>query len=241
MNRRHFLFFILLSSQKQRTTKNPSIRIQSAPVTMATATNKIRNPSSVVSSCRPPPAPPTRTDRTAAPLQPKKPIAAKKDKPLRRIESAPTNHVEFHSSDVTLLPHEEQECRQMFEKLQRLQPNGVCVDLNTLRRALYPPVGTSTFSSNINHLQALSSPFKSYRARYVLLALPRITIVLSFRTDEMPLSWIKVDDKYVSQHVPKQPVTSTPTMSTENTDLERIADQMKKHAAINYTYYTRTK
>jgi hypothetical protein len=57
----------------------------------------------------------------------------------------------------------------------------------------------------------------------------------------MPLSWVKVDDKYVSQHVPKQPVTSTPTMAQDNTDLERIADQMKKHAAINYSYYTRTK
>lgn len=57
----------------------------------------------------------------------------------------------------------------------------------------------------------------------------------------MPLSWVKVDDKYVSQYVPKQPVTSTPNMPQDNTDLERIADQMKKHAAINYSYYTRTK
>lgn len=137
---------------------------------MATSTNKIRNPSSAIPSCRPRPPRPERI----APVQPKKPPPPpKKDKPLRRIESAPINHVEFHSSEVTLLPHEEEECRQMFEKLQRLQPDGVCVDMNTLRRALYPPVGTSTFSSNVNQLQTLSSPFKSYRARYVLFLFSR--------------------------------------------------------------------
>jgi hypothetical protein len=61
----------------------------------------------------------------------------------------------------------------------------------------------------------------------------------------MPQSWIKIDDKYVSQYVPKQPVTSNEsnptTIPSENTNLDRIADQMKKHAAINYSYYTRTK
>jgi len=61
----------------------------------------------------------------------------------------------------------------------------------------------------------------------------------------MPQSWIKIDDKYVSQYVPKQPpITSNesnPSIPSDNTNLDRIADQMKKHAAINYSYYTRTK
>jgi hypothetical protein len=61
----------------------------------------------------------------------------------------------------------------------------------------------------------------------------------------MPQSWIKIDDKYVSQYVPKQPPTtsneSNPSIPSDNTNLDRIADQMKKHAAINYSYYTRTK
>jgi hypothetical protein len=140
---------------------------------MATSTNKTRNPSAV-SSCQP--ARPTERIVT----QPKK-FIPKKDKPIRRIESAPPNHVELRPSEVTLLPHEEQECRQMFEKLQRLQPNGVCVDMNTLRRALYPPVGTSTFSSNLNQLQTLSSPFKSYRTRYVdlIIEFPPISFALA--------------------------------------------------------------
>lgn len=141
---------------------------------MATAANKTRNPSAV-SSCQPA----RSTERIVAP--PKKKPLPKKDKPIRRIESAPPNHVEFRPSEVTLLPQEEQECRQMFEKLQRLQPNGVCVDLNTLRRALYPPVGTSTFSSNLNQIQTLSSPFKSHRARYVdlIIKVPPISFALA--------------------------------------------------------------
>ena len=140
---------------------------------MATPANKTRNPSAV-SSCQP--ARPIKRIVT----QPKK-SQPKKDKPIRRIESAPSNHVEFRTSEATLLPHEEQECRQMFEKLQRLQPNGVCADLNTLRRALYPPVGTSTVSSNLNHLQTLASPFKSHRARYVdlITEFPMISFALA--------------------------------------------------------------
>lgn len=60
----------------------------------------------------------------------------------------------------------------------------------------------------------------------------------------MPQSWVKVDDKYVSQYVPKLPTTkteSTPIILPENADIDRITDQLKKHAAINYSYYTRTK
>jgi hypothetical protein len=86
------------------------------------------------------------------------------DKPLlRRIESAPPVRIDIQGPQVTLLPHDEHECQQLYEKLQRLQPDGVCVDLNTLRRALYPPVGTTTYSSNLTHDQ--TSAFRSYRQR----------------------------------------------------------------------------
>lgn len=67
--------------------------------------------------------------------------------------------IDIHQPDLTLSPNDELECRQMYEKLQRLQPNGVCADLNTLRRALYPP---SPLTKNTeDHLLA----FKSYRRR----------------------------------------------------------------------------
>jgi hypothetical protein len=60
----------------------------------------------------------------------------------------------------------------------------------------------------------------------------------------MPQSWIKVDDKYVSNYVPKVPPTKTESnllIPSDNANIDRIADQVKKHAAINYSYYTRTK
>jgi len=46
--------------------------------------------------------------------------------------------------------------------------------------------------------------------------------------------------------VPKLPSSAkTETTSSiilpEDTDIDRITDQLKKHAAINYSYYTRTK
>jgi len=122
---------------------------------MATQSNKVRNPNPIL-SCK-------QHQNEKISVQQKKPIQTK-DKQIRRIESAPTNHIEIQRSEVTLLPHDEQECRQMYEKLQRLQPNGVCVDINTLRRALYPPVGTTTYSGNINNIPTPSS-FKSYRQR----------------------------------------------------------------------------
>jgi len=64
----------------------------------------------------------------------------------------------------------------------------------------------------------------------------------------MPQSWIKVDNKYVSQYIPthqtKSEVNSNESHLVnpiDNTNIDRIADQVKKHAAINYSYYTRTK
>jgi hypothetical protein len=122
---------------------------------MATQPNKVRNPNPIL-SCK-------QHQNEKISVQEKKPIQTK-DKQISRIESAPINHIEIQRSEVTLLPHDEQECRQMYEKLQRLQPNGVCVDMNTLRRALYPPISTTTYSGNINHIQT-STPFKSYRQR----------------------------------------------------------------------------
>ncbi len=69
-------------------------------------------------------------------------------------------------------------------------------------------------------------------------------VLLIFSIEEIPQSWIKVDDKYVSPYIPKQQSSSSssnPSISSDNTNIDRIADQMKKHAAINYSYYTRTK
>jgi hypothetical protein len=122
---------------------------------MATQSTTVRNPNPI-SLCK-------KRQNEKIPVQQKKSLQTK-DKQIRRIESAPSNQIEIRPTEVTLLPHDEQECRQMYEKLQRLQPNGVCVDMNTLRRALYPPVGTTTYSSNMNYIQT-SSPFKSYRQR----------------------------------------------------------------------------
>jgi len=65
-----------------------------------------------------------------------------------------------------------------------------------------------------------------------------------FSTEEMPQSWIKVNDKYV----PKQqsttkvnPFNPNVIIPSDNTNIDRITDQVKKHAAINYSYYKRTK
>jgi hypothetical protein len=121
---------------------------------MATRSHTTKTPNPT-SSCKQ-----RRTEKK--PVQQKQSIPAE-DKPIRRTESAPPNRIEINGPEVTLLPHDEQQCRQMFEKLQRLQPNGVCVDINTLRRALYPPIGTTAYSSHINHDQ--TSAFKSYRQR----------------------------------------------------------------------------
>jgi hypothetical protein len=70
----------------------------------------------------------------------------------------------------------------------------------------------------------------------------------SSSTDEMPQSWMKIDDKYVSRYAPKvankseiNSNESDITITSDNTNIDRIADQVKKHAAINYCYYTRTK
>jgi hypothetical protein len=96
------------------------------------------------------------------PIQQKKSVQ-KKDKQVLRIESAPPNRIDIHGPEVTLLPQDEEECREMYEKLQRLQPDGVCADLNTLRRALYPPIGTTSYSAIPNHEE--TTAFKSYRPR----------------------------------------------------------------------------
>ena len=126
---------------------------------MVTQTQRIRTiTNSLPSSCK------SRREEKC-PVQEKKSLPMK-DKPIvRRIESAPSNAIEIHRTEVTLLPHEEEECRKMFEKLQRLQPNGTCADLNTLRRALYPPVGSTAYASNVSNLQTPSAPFKSSRPR----------------------------------------------------------------------------
>lgn len=83
------------------------------------------------------------------PRQKRKSVSQTKKK--TRSESAPPPQppsTDLRPAEVVLLPEDEEDCRKIFEKLQRLQPEGVCVDMNTLRRALYPPVGTTTYSSS---------------------------------------------------------------------------------------------
>ncbi|UJR31941.1 hypothetical protein I4U23_019414 [Adineta vaga] len=138
--------------QKLKVTKNPSTRIRSAPITMTTRT-KTEIKRNSVSSCK-------QHRNEKLPTSQKKSIHTK-DKQIRRVGSAPPNRIDIHGPEVTLLPQDEEECRQIHDKLQRLQPNGVCVDLNTLRRALYPPIGTTTFSATLNHDR--TSAFKSLR------------------------------------------------------------------------------
>ncbi|CAF2646325.1 unnamed protein product [Rotaria sp. Silwood2] len=210
--------------KKQTTRKNPSSRVQSAPIIMATQSSNNDRNYQRTSSCKQ-----RRNEKTS--IQEKKPPHTK-DKQKRNIESAPPVNIDIHGPEVTLLPNDEQECQQMYEKLQRLQPDGVCVDLNTLRRALYPPVGNASYSSNHNNHDQTSSASKSYRQR----------------TEEIPQSWMNLDDKYVISYVPKQQNKtqiksdeSNLIIASDNTNIDRIADQVKKHAAINYSYYTRTK
>ncbi|CAF2561535.1 unnamed protein product [Rotaria sp. Silwood2] len=123
-----------------------------------------------------------------------------------------TDHIEpiridIRRPETTLSPNDELECRQMYEKLQRLQPNGVCVNLNTLRRALFPPISLPKNTTE----QLLT--FKTYRQR----------------TNEIP--HIRTYD------LPKQ----TKVKKIDYMNIDRIINQVKQHAEINYSYYTRTK
>jgi hypothetical protein len=80
--------------------------------------------------------------------QSKKPSANVTKKKVERSESAPPPvECEYRPMAVTLLPEDENECQKIHDKLQRLQPDGACADMNTLRRALYPPIGTNSFMS----------------------------------------------------------------------------------------------
>ncbi|CAF4751060.1 unnamed protein product, partial [Rotaria socialis] len=78
---------------------------------------------------------------------------------IRLKDCATPIRINIRRSETTLSPNDENECRQMYEKLQRLQPNGVCVDINTLRRALYPPVSLKKDTN-----EPLLT-FKTYRKR----------------------------------------------------------------------------
>jgi len=77
----------------------------------------------------------------------------------RHTNSKTPIYIDIRRSETVLSPKDELECRQIYEKLQQLQPNGVCVSLNTLRRALYPP----TSLSNDKNEQILS--LKTYHRR----------------------------------------------------------------------------
>ncbi|CAF0928755.1 unnamed protein product [Adineta ricciae] len=206
-----------VAPKKPKLTKTPSTRVQSAPIRMTTRpkTEVKRNS---VTSCK--------QHRSEKVPNPSKKSVQTKEKQTRRVGSAPPNRIDIRGPEVTLLPQDEEECRHMYEKLQRLQPNGTCVDLNTLRRALYPPMGTTTFSANSNQDQI--SAFKYCRQR----------------SDETRESWVKADERHVSKQSSKDQMNlQNPNLflSSDNPNIDRIMDQMKKHAEINYSYYTRTK
>ena len=61
--------------------------------------------------------------------------------------------------------------------------------------------------------------------------------------DEIPQSWIKDGDRYISPYVPQSVglTNSKFVIASDQNNIDRITEQMKKHAAINYSYYTRTK
>ncbi len=61
----------------------------------------------------------------------------------RHTNSKTPIRIDIRRSETILSPNDELECRKIYEKLQQLQPNGVCVNLTTLRRALYPPTSLS--------------------------------------------------------------------------------------------------
>ncbi|CAF1285492.1 unnamed protein product [Rotaria sp. Silwood1] len=128
-------------------------------------------------------------------------------KSARHTERITPIRIDIRRSETTLSPNDELECRQMYEKLQRLQPNGVCVNLNTLRRALFPPI--SLPKTSIDQLLT----FKTYRQH----------------TDEIP--------RIRTYDVPKQ----TKVNKIDYMNIDRIINQVNQHAAINYSYYTRTK
>lgn len=111
---------------------------------------------------------PRRVEKRVNP--PRRPISSTKKK--NRSGSAPPPQApssssklsvnsDLRPSEVTLLPQDEEECRQIYDKLQRLQPDGVCVDMNTLRRALYPPLGTTTYSASVSGSAPSVRPLRS--------------------------------------------------------------------------------
>ncbi len=67
----------------------------------------------------------------------------RKKKLIQHTNSLKPIQMDREISETILSPNDELECRQIYEKLEQLQPNGVCVNLNTLRRALYPPISIS--------------------------------------------------------------------------------------------------
>ncbi len=62
---------------------------------------------------------------------------------IRHTNNMKPIRIDRRRSETILSPSDELECRQIYEKLEQLQPNGVCVNLNTLRRALFPPIAIS--------------------------------------------------------------------------------------------------
>lgn len=62
------------------------------------------------------------------------------------------------------------------------------------------------------------------------------------RLNEMPKSWLKDGERYISPYVPQSFSSTDPkfVIASDQNNIDRIAEQMRKHAAINYTYYTRT-
>jgi hypothetical protein len=62
--------------------------------------------------------------------------------PMQRMHSSLLKSRSKYTNPLQtrISPADELQCQQIYEKLEHLQPNGVCANLETLRRALYPPL-----------------------------------------------------------------------------------------------------
>ncbi|CAF1158008.1 unnamed protein product [Didymodactylos carnosus] len=210
------------SSQTLSMTKNDKSRIS----TNNNRTNGSHCKQSVIkeSSVRRKTTTPTmmyyRQRSTSAPLnisRTKSMINNKNDKSVVNIH--------INGPEITLLPAEEQAVRKMYQKLQQLQPDGVCVELNTLRRALYPPTVQNSLITNQNERR---------------LSVERVPTRPWASADDELSNKYKINLQNVQNDYRAEAMKQEETERKKLENLDYVYQQVKKHAEINYSYYTRT-
>ncbi|CAF0742903.1 unnamed protein product [Didymodactylos carnosus] len=137
-------------------------------------------------------------------------------------------NIHINGPEITLLPADEQTVQEMYHKLQQLQPDGVCVELNTLRRALYPPTVQNCLITNHNEEKSsVKRPPKHPPKRW------------TNADDELSNKYeVKLQNSQNGNCEEKSKRDEIERKKLEN--LDQIYQQVKKHAEINYSYYTRT-